>query len=675
MMAIQVDQSQIEGQASLASTAMKSVSVVIPFSKPETVGNAIESVLAQDYPCDLVEIIVVGKGSSKLMEKWPQINTIDEGPIYEPGWARNLGAAKASGNILLFLDDDCEAQEGWIRANLAELENPEVGAVSGMILGKSKAFFARCVDYANFSLCQTERRQERPVCSASFGIRKAVFERVGGFDTTIRVHEDIDICYRLEEQGLVAVYQPKVKVLHDHGRGSLRSMVQYLYYGGREGGLVIENKYRDRSRFNQWITWFNHPVLYGLMVLPFAVGATLKTIYTNLKEHKEVLWLSPFIFAGKLSCHVGIWSFMVAQWLRVRWTTYGAVENAKKLIEYSLLKHTFTTPRELTLFVTSQCNARCRHCFYWRSLNQRVDLAFDEIAELSGVLGKVDKLLISGGEPFLRNDLPEICGLFFRNNDLGIVSIPTNGLRPDHICHQTRRILEAVDGRMVNISLSLDGLGDVHDELRGVRGSFTRAIKTYQGLHAMQSEFRNLHLRANSVVTTRTYPSILALIDETYTLLPDVNVPALTLLRGSPCDLKLDLPSIQDLRVLYKYKNSRSPGNSPWIWRFADWANFTLSLETLRRNTQVVPCEAGRISGVVESNGDVKHCEMLQPIGNLRMTGFLEIWNSPKAKLERESIVDKCCYCTHECNLFPSLLAHPIRGAAVLARAAISPPR
>jgi len=674
MMAIRIDESQIENQTKLASTTMRSVSVVIPFSKPEAVGNAIESVLAQDYPSELVEIIVVGKGSSNLREKWPQLIAIDEGPIYEPGRARNLGASKASGQVLLFLDDDCEAQEGWIRANLAELENPEVGAVSGMIQGKSKAFFARCVDYANFSLCQIERRQERPVCSASFGIRKDVFERVGGFDATMRVHEDIDICYRLEERGLVAVYQPNVKVLHDHGRDSLRSMVQYLYYGGREGGLVVENKYRDRSRFNQWITWFNHPILYGLMVLPFAIGATLQTIRANVREHKEVLWLSPFIFAGKLSCHVGILSFMVARRLRVPWATYGAVESVKKLIEYSLLKQTFTTPRKLTLFVTSQCNARCRHCFYWKSLNQRVDLTFDEIAELSRVLGKMDKLLISGGEPFLRNDLPEICGLFVKNNDLGIVSIPTNGLRPGRICRQTRHILEAADGRMVNISLSLDGLSEVHDELRGVRGSFARAIETYSGLHAMQGEFRNLHLRVNSVVTNRTYPSILALIDEISTLLPGVNVPALTLLRGSPCDLKLALPSIQDLRVLYNYKTSRIPGNSPWIWRFADWANFTLSLETLRRNVQVVPCEAGRISGVVESNGDVKHCEMLQPIGNLRTAGFLETWNSTKAKLERESIVDKCCYCTHECNLFPSLLAHPIRGAAVLARAAITRP-
>ena len=661
-----------EGDSGSKPASLKTVSVIIPFSKPATVGNAIESVLAQDYPAELVQIIVVGKGSSKPRETWPQIIAIDEGPIYEPGRARNLGAGQASGEVLLFLDDDCEAQGGWIRENLAELESEQVGAVSGMILGKSKAYFARCVDFANFSLCQIQRRQERPICTASFAIRRDLFKHIGGFDTRLRIHEDIDICHRLQLRGYKTVYQPAVRVLHDHGRKSLRAMVTYLYSGGRQGGLTIEERYQDLSPFYRGLLRFNHPLSYFLMILPFAVGATLQTIKANFKEHKEVLWLSPIMFLGKLSCHIGIWSFLVARRLRVAWTTYGAAENAKRLIEYSLLKQTFRTPRELTLFVTSHCNARCRHCFYWKSLNQRKDLSFDEIAELSRALGKIDKLLLSGGEPFLRSDLPEICRVFFQNNNLGIVSIPTNGLRPDLICRQARCVLEVAGGRMINISLSLDGLADVHDDFRGVPGSFARAIETYNALHAMQGNFGNLSLRVNSVVTSRTYASILALIDKIPSLLPGVNVPALTLLRGNPCDTDLSLPSIQQLRMLHNYKASRSPGNAPRMWRFADWANFTLTLETLRRNTQVVPCEAGRISGVVEDNGDVRHCEMLPPIGNLRTTSFLEIWNSPRAKQERENIVNKRCHCTHECNLFPSLLAHPIKGAAALARAVIS---
>ena len=136
------------------------VSVIIRYSKPGTIEQAVESVLAQDYPIDLVEILGVGKGSTSITERFPRVTSIDEGPILQPGKARNLGAEGASGDVLIFLDDDCEAQSDWIEESLAELSNPSVGAVSGMIKGKSSALFARCVDYANFGQCQTEQRWE-----------------------------------------------------------------------------------------------------------------------------------------------------------------------------------------------------------------------------------------------------------------------------------------------------------------------------------------------------------------------------------------------------------------------------------------------------------------------------------------------------------------------------------
>ena len=88
---------QRKEQTTLVPAHGTSVSVIIPYSKPDKVGNAIESVLAQDYPANLVEVILVGKGSSTLRECWPQIRAIDVGPIREPGRARNLGAAEGRG--------------------------------------------------------------------------------------------------------------------------------------------------------------------------------------------------------------------------------------------------------------------------------------------------------------------------------------------------------------------------------------------------------------------------------------------------------------------------------------------------------------------------------------------------------------------------------------------------
>jgi MoaA/NifB/PqqE/SkfB family radical SAM enzyme/GT2 family glycosyltransferase len=641
----------------------KVVSVIIPFSKPDTIGNTLRSIVAQDYPSEQMEIIVVGKGSTALAADWPQIIALDVGPIFRPGRARNLGASKARGKNLLFLDDDCEAQPDWIKENLAELEQPKVGAVSGKIIGKSRAYFARCVDFTNFSLCQVSQRQVRPLCSASFGIRREVLNQVGGFNESLKVHEDIDLCHRLERAGYQTVYQPKIVVQHDHRRTTLKSLITYLYTNGREVGLETEVRYRDLSKFYRFITAFRHPLVYLFMILPFALLATLQTVRINFREHPDVLWLSPFIFVGKFSGHCGIWH---ALWQAG--PTHSLLREAGRLLEYMLFKQRIKTPRVITLFVTSHCNAKCQHCFYWENLNQNRDLTFDELEALSRSLGKVDVLLISGGEPFLRRDLPEVCELFFERNDLGALNIPTNGLQPKTTYTLTRRILEIARGRPVHIALSIDGTEPVHDEIRAVPGNFRRAVETFQALRPLQAEFPNLRLRVNSTVVNRNYQDLFKLFETHPTHFPGVNTPSLSLLRGSPYDHSLLLPSEPELRTLYAHRNQHCEGERSWLSKKLDQMIFELSLETLRQNTQVVPCEAGRIQGVIEDNGNVRQCELLPPIGNLRQASFEEIWNSPKAHSERQKIVEKRCHCTHECFLYPSLLAHPTAAIKVMGK-------
>jgi MoaA/NifB/PqqE/SkfB family radical SAM enzyme len=634
---------------------LKTVSVIIPFSKPETVGNAIESVLNQDYPEELLEIIVVGKGSEDLLEKWAQIIAVDEGPIRQPGRARNLGAAMASGEILLFLDDDCEAQENWIRENLVELEKDGVGAVSGKIVGKSNAFFARCVDFTNFGICQTNRRREGRLWTATFGIKKSLFHEVNGFDEEIKVQEDIDLCFRLNQRGYMTVYQPRILVVHDHGRNTLRKLLDYQYSSGKEGGIRVESKYKDLSIRNRILAGLTHPLAYALFIIPFAIAGTLSAIKANLGEHKDILLLSPFIFLGKISCHAGIWRWHWARWTR----GFAIYQGARNIYEYSLLKYGFRTPRIVTLFVTSSCNARCSHCFYWKKLNQHDDLSFGEIKKLSQSIGKVDKLLISGGEPFLRRDLPRIYQLFIENNDLEAVSIPTNGLMPERIYELVNEILELSHGRPVTISLSIDGTEKFHDQMRGVAGTFMKLVETYERLHSLQDKFNNLIIRIATTVMESNYEEVIGLFDQASNQFPGVNSPCINLLRGDPQNVDLRPPSMEKAYEIYKYKTTRFPGQQGFLRKLADKLTFVIAIENLRQNTQVIPCEAGRILGVIEHNGDVKHCELLPPIGNIREDSFDQIWNSSIAHEARKRIVAKQCNCTHECYTFPSLIANP----------------
>ena len=287
------------------------VSVIIPFSKPDLAAVALERLTRQTYPSEMIEILLVGPESSKLASRWPGVKGIDTKPIYYPGEARNIGSREATGDYLLFLDDDCEPALDWVEQNVLELEKPEVGAVGGQIAGKSKAFFAQCVDFSRFAFCQANKRVEATVCSASLGVKRRVYEEAHGYNEELRSEEDMDFCYRLNKMGYKTIYQPAIKVLHDHHRNSLGVLIRYSYFYGRVSGLYVKRLYPDMSKRNTILTRIQNPVLFPVMWLPVSLGATLNIVRANVREYPRVLLYSPFIFLSKLASNVGVWRWIV----------------------------------------------------------------------------------------------------------------------------------------------------------------------------------------------------------------------------------------------------------------------------------------------------------------------------------------------------------------------------
>jgi len=285
------------------------VSVIIPFSKPDLAKVVLEKLTQQTYPAAMTEILLVGPESSALASE--RIQAVETKPIYYPGEARNIGARVATGEFFLFLDDDCEPAPDWIEQNVRVLQEPEVGAVGGQIAGKSKTFFARCVDFSRFGFSQTNKPGEGAVCSASLGVKRKAFEEARGYSEILRSEEDIDFCYRLLKIGYKTVYQPSIKVLHDHRRHSFAVLMRYSYFYGRVSGLYVKKLYPDMSKRNAILTKIQNPFLYPLMMLPVSLGATLNIVRVNIREYPQVLLYAPFIFLSKVASHVGIWQWLL----------------------------------------------------------------------------------------------------------------------------------------------------------------------------------------------------------------------------------------------------------------------------------------------------------------------------------------------------------------------------
>lgn len=332
-----------------------------------------------------------------------------------------------------------------------------------------------------------------------------------------------------------------------------------------------------------------------------------------------------------------------------------------RILRYTFKKK-FKTPPYLIFFVTSACNSRCQHCFYWRNLNQKKDLSLAEIKKISASLEKIDKLLLSGGEPFLRPDLPEIVKLFFEQNQVKVLAIPTNGLLPELIVSQLKKILKyAGRKREVFLCISLDGTEKTHDWIRGVKGNFKKVVKLYRQLQPLEENFPNLRVQFNATVSNQNYKDLFSLIDQFEKLFPGARNTDLvfSFLRGNPPNKNYFLPSVEELKKLYAYREKRISNKSSLWERLVDEITFEFRLKTLEEQKQLIPCEAGNLIGVILDDGKVALCEMLPPLGNLRKMSFSKIWNSVKARKARQKIKKGECFCYHECFLPPSLLAHP----------------
>ncbi len=318
------------------------------------------------------------------------------------------------------------------------------------------------------------------------------------------------------------------------------------------------------------------------------------------------------------------------------------------------------TPPFLILFINSICNLTCEHCFYWRNLNQRDDLTFEELQRLSMDLGPIENLNLSGGEPFLRPDFAEVVSLFIRNNGVKQVYVPTNGYFTERTEKALRKVLKEPTLQLFACEISLDGTADYHNRFRGNAKSFANAMETYDMLVGLQMEDPRLRIHCISTATHENMEEIRGLTDYLFDRCPAMDHHNIAVIRGDRKNGSLKGPEQESYKALWEHVR--------WRWRSREAGRFGsvvepmlqwAKLETLRQERQVVPCRAGILSGVVYANGDVSVCETLPPLGNLRDKSFREIWSSPKAAEVRGSIANGECWCTNEVFMWPSIVFQP----------------
>lgn len=318
------------------------------------------------------------------------------------------------------------------------------------------------------------------------------------------------------------------------------------------------------------------------------------------------------------------------------------------------------SPPFLTLFINSICNMQCEHCFYWKNLNRADDLTVDELTKLSQSLGKVENLNLSGGEPFLRREIAEICNGFVQRNGVRQIYIPTNGYFTERTVAAVEQMLAEPQLALLAIEFSLDGMAEYHDEFRVSRGSFERAMATYDALASIQQRDARLRIHATSTAHSGNIEELRQLTAYLLQRCPQMDHHNLDTIRGDRKNPELAAPLMEAYYQLYREVQN--------LWKVREEGRFGSVVEplmqwtkqaTVNKQHQVVPCLAGKLSAVIYSNGDVSVCESHAPLGNLREKTFPEIWHSTEAVARRKSVAAKECWCTAAVPLWPSIVFQP----------------
>jgi len=325
-----------------------------------------------------------------------------------------------------------------------------------------------------------------------------------------------------------------------------------------------------------------------------------------------------------------------------------------------------TLPVNITVSTSYRCNSRCKTCNVWLLPND--DFTLEEWDKTFQSLGRAPYwFTFSGGEPTLRQDLPDMIASAYKHCRPGIINIPTNGIQDKIIPGRIEKILQACPESEVIVNLSLDGVGQKHDEVRGVPGNFVRAMRTYAAFKVLKTKYKNFTLGVHTVISNFNVDSFEELCEFVQReLQPDSYITEIAEERVELDTVGLGItPTVEKYTVaidtlLESLRERRIAGVSQVTQAFRR-QYYEIVKRTLREHRQVIPCMAGIASAQIAPNGDVwTCCVRAESMGNLREHNydFSTVWRTGRADALRRSIKAGECHCPLANASYTNMLTH-----------------
>jgi MoaA/NifB/PqqE/SkfB family radical SAM enzyme len=323
---------------------------------------------------------------------------------------------------------------------------------------------------------------------------------------------------------------------------------------------------------------------------------------------------------------------------------------------------------------------KCVHCFYWKDLNScKNELNLEEIERISRSLPDLFFLRLTGGEPFLREDLYQIIRLFHENSSVDRIGISTNGFATSEIIGITDQVVNSLKKLSFEVGISIDNLYEKHDNIRSCPGAFGKAMDTYDRLVKIREKNTNLNIGFLVTVMQDNQYDLNKIFQYLQPKKPDsigVNI-----VRGRPKDisqLNIDIEKYDEFRHFinrYNFSNYSNHSLSEKMRLIKTITSQDTIIDTVRSRKARFTCLAGEKIAVLYSGGDVSACELLDSvvgnIGNIRdyNCDFQRLWRTNKRREITRGIKKSECFCTHECFITANLIFRAGKLFQILTRA------
>jgi MoaA/NifB/PqqE/SkfB family radical SAM enzyme len=333
-------------------------------------------------------------------------------------------------------------------------------------------------------------------------------------------------------------------------------------------------------------------------------------------------------------------------------------------------------PTVLIYNCTWVCDARCTMCNNWKWGDRKSDMT---LAQLEPVMnhpfwGAVENLNISGGEPTTRNDLPEIVEMFQRHLPrLRKIGINTTGLTPHRAIPMLTRIVEfcAKNGILISIRVSLDGIGDVHNQVRDVKRGFEKASQTIEAMQALSKTHDNFQFGIASTIFATNMEDAENILAWARTKGLDVvfNMLRFTdaMLHNKQLEETIGFREREEtfMRKFFLDRVQEESVLSGQAFMYLHYADMIAN-----GYQRTMPCPFQSQGLLLNPNGDLHYCENSEKLGNVLDDPAESLYFKAENLMHRQHLKDKVCpTCLSPCQVNVGAMKQFVPYAKFLKRA------